>query len=100
MWGTLSGLPVRRIFQEIGHFRCVIPALDCAGRAPAATALCLYSPTVALGEVSFLTTRSKAASRFACRRSPKDGSDPGAGFVDIREVLLAAHETRQPTAAV
>jgi len=73
---------------EIGHFRSAIRALfgvrrQSAGRrSHAATALWLRSPTKALDEVSCLTIQSKAASRFACRRSPKDASDPGTGFVD------------------
>jgi len=53
------------------HFRGAILALygvrwQSAGRrSHAATALCPRSATDALGEVSCLTTRSKAASRFA-----------------------------------
>ena len=41
-------------------------------RSHAATALWLRSPTKALDEVVCLTIQPKAASRFACRRSPKD----------------------------
>ena len=72
----------------------------------AATALCFRSRTKALDEVSCLIIRSKAASRFACRRSPKDTSDPGIRFVgrtyrlDTKRVFdvatLGARASRPP----
>jgi len=92
---------------EFGHFGCAIRALFGLRRqSGAATALWLRSRTKALNEVSCLTIRSKAASRFACRRSPRDASDPGTSFVggtyrlDTKRVFavatLGARASRPP----
>ena len=78
--------------MEIGRFRCAIQTVfgvrrQSEGRwSHAATALCLRCRTKALDEVSCVIIRPKAASRtgppsLACRRSPKEASDPGIRFV-------------------